>query len=107
MWQNLSVCTLWMALILNEDKTVLGRIDDPRLNKVFHRYHFLFYVESVFIQVARAGRFGTKGLAISFVSDEEDAKVLNDVQDRFEVNVSELPGEIDVSTYIEGYEPQR
>ena len=46
-------------------------------------------------------------MAISFVSDEEDAKVLNDVQDRFEVNVSELPGEIDVSTYIEGYEPQR
>ena len=58
-------------------------------------------------QVARAGRFGTKGLAISFVSDEEDAKVLNDVQDRFEVNVSELPAEIDVSTYIEGYEAQR
>jgi superfamily II DNA/RNA helicase len=58
-------------------------------------------------RVARAGRFGTKGLAISFVSDETDAKVLNDVQDRFEVNVSELPGEIDVSSYIEGYEPQR
>jgi len=46
-------------------------------------------------------------LAISFVSDEEDAKTLNDVQDRFEVNVSELPVEIDVSTYIEGYEAQR
>ena len=58
-------------------------------------------------QVARAGRFGTKGLAISFVSDEGDAKVLNDVHDRFEVNVSELPMEIDVSTYIEGYEAQR
>ena len=57
--------------------------------------------------MARAGRFGTKGLAISFVSDEDDAKVLNDVQDRFEVNVSELPVEIDVSTYIEGYEAQR
>merc|ERR1711973_1071424 len=58
-------------------------------------------------RVARAGRFGTKGLAISFVADEEDARVLNDVQDRFEVNVSELPAEIDVSTYIEGYEAQR
>ena len=62
---------------------------------------------SYFHRVARAGRFGTKGLAISFVSDEDDAKVLNDVQDRFEVNVSELPVEIDVSTYIEGYEAQR
>ena len=50
-------------------------------------------------QVARAGRFGTKGLAITFVSDETDAKVLNDVQDRFEVNITELPEEIDISSY--------
>ena len=53
----------------------------------------------VSLQVARAGRFGTKGLAITFVSDENDAKILNDVQDRFEVNVAELPEEIDISTY--------
>lgn len=52
-----------------------------------------------FFQVARAGRFGTKGLAVTFVSDETDAKTLNDVQDRFEVNVAELPEEIDISTY--------
>lgn len=49
--------------------------------------------------MARAGRFGTKGLAITFVSDENDAKILNDVQDRFEVNVAELPEEIDISSY--------
>lgn len=52
--------------------------------------------------MARAGRFGTKGLAITFVSDENDAKILNDVQDRFEVNVAELPEEIDISTYSKG-----
>lgn len=52
-------------------------------------------------QVARAGRFGTKGLAITFVSDETDAKTLNEVQDRFEVNVAELPEEIDISSYSE------
>ena len=51
------------------------------------------------LQVARAGRFGTKGLAITFVSDEVDAKVLNSVQDRFEVNITELPDEIDATTY--------
>lgn len=50
-------------------------------------------------QVARAGRFGTKGLAVTFVSDETDAKTLNNVQDRFEVNVAELPEEIDISSY--------
>lgn len=52
--------------------------------------------------MARAGRFGTKGLAVTFVSDETDAKILNDVQDRFEVNVAELPEEIDISTYSKG-----
>lgn len=51
------------------------------------------------MQVARAGRFGTKGLAITFVSDENDAKILNDVQERFEVNITELPDEIDISSY--------
>ncbi|KRZ89499.1 Valine--tRNA ligase, mitochondrial [Trichinella sp. T8] len=44
----------------------------------------------------RAGRFGTKGLAITFVSDESDAKVLNDVQDRFDVSIGELPDELDL-----------
>ena len=51
--------------------------------------------------MARAGRFGTKGLTITFVSDEKDAKVLNDVQDRFEVNITELPEEIDIASYSE------
>lgn len=46
--------------------------------------------------------FFLKGLAITFVSDETDAKILNEVQDRFEVDISELPEEIDLSTYIEG-----
>lgn len=59
----------------------------------------LIFVFSSLHQVARAGRFGTKGLAITFVSDEKDAKILNEVQDRFEVNVGELPEEIDLSTY--------
>ncbi|CAF4940998.1 unnamed protein product [Pieris macdunnoughi] len=53
-------------------------------------------------RVARAGRFGTKGLAITMVSDENDAKILNVVQDRFDVNITELPEEIELSTYIEG-----
>ncbi len=50
-------------------------------------------------QVARAGRFGTKGLAITFVSDEADAKILNDVQARFEVSITELPAQIDKTSY--------
>jgi superfamily II DNA/RNA helicase len=50
-------------------------------------------------QVARAGRFGTKGLAITYVADESDAAVLNEVQKRFEVQITEMPDEIDVATY--------
>jgi superfamily II DNA/RNA helicase len=51
-------------------------------------------------RVGRAGRFGTKGLAITFVSGEEDKKTLKDVQDRFEVKVTPLPDEIDSAAYM-------
>ena len=43
-----------------------------------------------------------QGLAITMVSEEADAKILNEVQERFEVDITELPDEIDLSTYIEG-----
>ena len=36
-------------------------------------------------QVTLAGLFGLKGVAITFVSDENGAKIFADVQDRFEV----------------------
>jgi len=51
-------------------------------------------------RVGRSGRFGTKGLAITFVSSSEDSEVLAQVQLRFEVEISELPEKIDVSTYM-------
>jgi ATP-dependent RNA helicase UAP56/SUB2 len=51
-------------------------------------------------RVGRAGRFGTKGLAITFVCDEEDKKILDDVQSRFEVKITNLPNEIDSSVYM-------
>jgi ATP-dependent RNA helicase UAP56/SUB2 len=56
--------------------------------------------DSYLHRVGRAGRFGTKGLGISFVSSEEDAKNLADVQSRFEVNIAELPDQIDINTYM-------
>ena len=33
------------------------------------------------------------------MSDETDAKVLNDVQERFDVSITPLPDEIDLSSY--------
>jgi len=81
---------------------LFGRgMDIERVNIVFN-YDMPEDSDTYLHRVARAGRFGTKGLAITMVSDEADAKTLNDVQDRFEVNITELPDEIDISSYIEG-----
>lgn len=81
---------------------LFGRgMDIERVNIVFN-YDMPEDSDTYLHRVARAGRFGTKGLAITFVSDETDAKTLNDVQDRFDVNIPELPEEIDISSYIEG-----
>jgi len=81
---------------------LFGRgMDIERVNIVFN-YDMPEDSDTYLHRVARAGRFGTKGLAITFVSDETDAKVLNLVQERFEVNITELPEEIDLASYIEG-----
>ena len=48
---------------------------------------------------SRAGRFGTKGLAITFVSSDADQEVLDQIQARFEVKVIDLPDHIDSSSY--------
>jgi len=42
-------------------------------------------------RVGRAGRFGTKGVAISFVSSERDEQVLKAIEARFEKKVDEYP----------------
>merc|ERR1712080_263959 len=81
---------------------LFGRgMDIERVNIVFN-YDMPEDSDTYLHRVARAGRFGTKGLAITFVSDESDAKTLNEVQERFEVDITELPDEIDLSSYIEG-----
>ncbi|KAH9393531.1 ATP-dependent RNA helicase ddx39a [Tyrophagus putrescentiae] len=80
---------------------LFGRgMDIERVNIVFN-YDMPEDSDTYLHRVARAGRFGTKGLAITFVSDETDAKVLNSVQDRFDVSIPEMPADIDVSTYFE------
>jgi ATP-dependent RNA helicase UAP56/SUB2 len=43
--------------------------------------------DSYLHRVGRAGRFGTKGLAISFVSTEADQEVLKAIEKRFEVEM--------------------
>ncbi|KAF7261046.1 hypothetical protein EG68_01682 [Paragonimus skrjabini miyazakii] len=80
---------------------LFGRgMDIERVNIVFN-YDMPEDSDTYLHRVARAGRFGTKGLAITFVSDEVDAKILNEVQNRFEVNISELPDVMEISSYME------
>eukprot|EP00931_Biecheleriopsis_adriatica_P050970 TRINITY_DN2952_c0_g1_i1.p1 TRINITY_DN2952_c0_g1~~TRINITY_DN2952_c0_g1_i1.p1 ORF type:complete len:435 (-),score=121.80 TRINITY_DN2952_c0_g1_i1:31-1335(-) len=51
-------------------------------------------------RVGRAGRFGTKGLAITLSATEDDEKVLAKVQERFEVSIPEMPSSIDTTSYL-------
>ena len=78
---------------------IFGRgIDIERVNIVVN-YDMPDSADSYLHRVGRAGRFGTKGLAVTFVSSAEDSEILNKVQERFEVNITELPEHIETTTY--------
>merc|ERR1719159_1081666 len=79
---------------------LFGRgIDIERVNIVIN-YDMPDDGDTYLHRVGRAGRFGTKGLALTFSSTEEDTQILNQVQSRFEVSVGDLPETIDVTSYI-------
>jgi ATP-dependent RNA helicase UAP56/SUB2 len=79
---------------------LFGRgIDIEKINIVIN-YDMPNESDQYLHRVGRAGRFGTKGLAISFISSPEDTEVLNHVQSRFEVKVEDMPASIDKSTYM-------
>jgi ATP-dependent RNA helicase UAP56/SUB2 len=79
---------------------LFGRgIDIERVNVVIN-YDMPDNPDTYLHRVARAGRFGTKGLSISFVAAAADKDILSQIQSRFVVNVPELPDEIDASTYM-------
>merc|ERR1712046_377165 len=66
---------------------LFGRgIDVERVNIVVN-YDMPSDSDSYLHRVGRAGRFGTKGLAITFSADDDDSEVLSSVQKRFEVNI--------------------
>jgi len=79
---------------------LFGRgIDVERVNIVIN-YDLPTEAEPYLHRVGRAGRFGTRGLAISFVSSDEDEAVLAQICSHFEVDISELPDTIDTSSYM-------
>jgi ATP-dependent RNA helicase UAP56/SUB2 len=79
---------------------IFGRgVDFERVNIVFN-YDMSTSADQYLHRVGRSGRFGTKGLAITFISCADDSKTLEAVQSRFEVNIAELPPHIEVSSYM-------
>merc|ERR1711988_1668207 len=79
---------------------LFGRgIDIERVNIVIN-YDMPTDSDSYLHRVGRAGRFGTKGLAITFAADDEDSEVLKKTQERFEVNIADMPATIDTTAYI-------
>lgn len=68
---------------------VMGRgIDMERVNLVFN-YDIPHESDQYLHRVGRAGRFGTKGMAVSFIvkSNEDDVKVMDEVRARFIVEI--------------------
>lgn len=79
---------------------IFGRgVDFERVNIVIN-YDMPTSADQYLHRVGRSGRFGTKGLGITFVSSNEDSTILEQVQSRFEVEISEMPDSIDTSTYM-------
>jgi len=74
-------------------------VDFERVNVVFN-YDMPSNETTYLHRVGRAGRFGTKGIAISFVSTDEDKEVMEKVRKQFVVKLPELPDELDCSTYM-------
>ena len=79
---------------------IYGRgIDIEKINVVFN-FDMPNNSDTYLHRVGRAGRFGTKGLCISFISSDEDKKVLEEIQKRFEAKVEPIPTTIDTSSYM-------
>lgn len=86
-------------------------VDIQKVNVVIN-YDMAESSEQYLHRVGRAARFGTKGLAISFITPDvpeatksgykkkPDEEVLSDVQKCFHVHITELPETIDPSTYM-------
>jgi len=79
---------------------LLGRgVDFERVNLVVN-YDMAASEDEYLHRVGRAGRFGTKGLAISFIATDKDREILEKVRSKFVVDLPELPERIDSATYM-------
>jgi superfamily II DNA/RNA helicase len=75
-------------------------VDFLKVNTVIN-YDMSANADAYVHRVGRAGRFGTKGITITFLSKEEDQTVFNELLEMYpNIKASPLPDEIDKSIYI-------
>jgi ATP-dependent RNA helicase UAP56/SUB2 len=80
---------------------LFGRgVDIERVNIVIN-YDMPQSSDEYLHRVGRAGRFGTKGLAITFVSSSDETSTLDEIQERFKVKVTPLPDKIETASYMQ------
>ena len=74
-------------------------VDFLKVNTVIN-YDMSGSAEAYVHRVGRAGRFGTKGITITFLSKEEDQKVFDELLQKYpNIKAAVLPEEIDKSIY--------
>ncbi len=74
-------------------------VDFLKVNTVIN-YDMSTDAEAYVHRVGRAGRFGTKGITITFLSSDEDQKVFDDVLKKYpNIKAEALPEIIDKSIY--------
>jgi superfamily II DNA/RNA helicase len=82
-------------LLLTTDLLARG-IDVPQVNLVIC-YDMPPDKETYIHRIGRCGRFGKKGVSISFIkmADQNDTKMLNLMKNTYKININELPDNID------------
>lgn len=82
--------------ILVATNLIARGIDIQRVNLVVN-YDFAEDSATYLHRVGRAGRFNTKGIAVSFLAKEEDKKGMKEIEDNYNITITEMPKEIEES----------
>ena len=73
-------------------------VDFVKVNTVIN-YDMANGVEAYIHRVGRAGRFGTKGITVTFIATENDKKIFDEFLKKFPNKAEVLPDKIDPSMY--------
>lgn len=73
-----------------EKTTSIGESWDSLHNWCFKALTFVILNSALLYRIGRGGRFGRKGVAINFVT-EEDKRILRDIETFYNTTVEEMP----------------